>query len=414
MKIAVIGLGIEGNKALHSLLNYGHQVYASDMDKNKSLESLNHECDVELGNHNWNKIDSADAVVLSPSLWNIKAFQNLKSNNKLLSDVLTHHKSIFTIGVTGTNGKTTTCYMIKEILEKYDFKVLMGGNAGGGFDGYTEIILETSQSDYDVLIVEICDMTLDFCAYNFDFDLIVVTNVGYDHLNVHQSIKNYQKSLQKFLLGKKAILNINDELSSNIGSDSEETLFFDCYPGKLNLFGRFNQQNAAAAALVAKKLNVPTEVVSESLESFKPVPGRIEELIFGKVKIIIGKTDNVSAINAILTEDKFDVIIIGTPRKDEYWRYDILKEISKNNPEMVGVFPGLDDTTIQAKEALIDQDYNGVIKILNNTEDVIKFSLDSIENGCNVFIGGNGQEKLMEIEEVLKNRIALYQQLMNK
>ncbi len=401
MKVAVIGLGMEGKKALNSLLNHGYQVYASDMNEKLTLKN-DHEFELELGNHDWDKINSADAVILSPSLWENNTFKKFKSNDKLFSDVINAHKSIFTIGVTGTNGKTTTCFMIKEILEEYGFKILIGGNAGGGFDGYTEIMLKASEDNYDILIVEVCDMTLDFCAHTFDFDLLVVTNLGQDHLNVHQSIENYQKSMQKFLNGKKAILNINDELLSNMNNYTEETFFFDHYPGKLKLFGEFNRQNAAAAAEVAKILDIPQENVNKSLESFTPVPGRIDELNLGKSRIIIGKTDNISATTVILTEEKFDVIIIGTPRRNEYWRYDLLDEVSKTNPQSIGLFPGLDETTTQAKEFLIKNGYHGPIKILNNVKEVLEFTSDWIKKDSTIFIGGNGQDRIIEIKEKLE------------
>jgi len=402
MKVAVIGLGVEGKKALHSLLNHGHQVYASDMNEKLTIES-DHDFELELGNHDWDKINSADAVILSPSLWSIEAFKEFKSNDKLFTDVINNHKSIFTIGVTGTNGKTTTCLMIKEILENYGFKILIGGNAGGGFDGYTELILESSEKNYDILIVEVCDMTLDFCAHNFDFNLLVVTNLGQDHLDVHQSIQNYQKSLQKILKDKKAVLNINDELLSGMENYAKETFFFDYYYGKLNLFGKFNRQNAAAAAEVAKILNIPEENINKSLESFTPVPGRIDELNIGKNKIVIGKTDNISATTAVLTEEKFDVVILGTPRQNEYWRYDLIEEASKTTPKLIGLFPGLDNTTTQAEEFLIKKGYTGPIKILNNIEEVVNFTIDWIKKDSTIFIGGNGQDKIMEIKKILEN-----------
>ena len=401
MKVAVIGLGVEGKKALHSLLNHGYQVYASDMNEELTIES-DHDFELELGNHDWNKINSADAVILSPSLWNTEAFKELKSNNKLFTDVINNHKSIFTIGVTGTNGKTTTCFMIKEILQNYGFKILIGGNAGGGFEGYTELILEASEKNYDILIVEVCDMTLDFCAHNFDFDLLVVTNLGYDHLNFHKSLQNYQKSLQRFLKDKKAVLNVNDELLSGMDDYCEDTFFFDYYPGKLNLFGKFNRQNAAAAAEVAKILNIPKEKINKSLKSFTPVPGRIDELNIGKSKIVIGKTDNLSAITAVISEEKFDVVILGTPRRNEYWRYDILEEASKINPHLIGLFPGLDDTTAQAEELLIKNGYHGPIKILNDIKEVVEFTIDCIKKDSIIFIGGNGQDKIMKIKEILE------------
>lgn len=68
--------------------------------------------DVDRGFHDFGKIEDSDLVVLSPGLWNKPAFQQIKSENKLLSDVVTSHRSLFTIGVTGTNGKTTTTMMI--------------------------------------------------------------------------------------------------------------------------------------------------------------------------------------------------------------------------------------------------------------------------------------------------------------
>ncbi|MGO9387706.1 MAG: Mur ligase family protein [Methanobacterium sp.] len=401
MKVAVIGLGVEGKKALHSLLNHGYQVYASDLNERLVIES-DHDFELELGNHDWDEINSADAVILSPSLWNFEVFKKLKSNNKLFTDIINNHKSIFTIGVTGTNGKTTTCLMIKEILQNYGFKILIGGNAGGGFEGYTELILEASQKNYDMLIVEVCDMTLDFCAYNFDFDLIVVTNLGHDHLNVHKTMQNYQKSLQRFLKEKEAVLNINDELLSGMDDYSKDAFFFDYYPEDLNLFGKFNRQNAAAAAEVAKILNIPKENINESLKSFTPVPGRIDELNIGKSKIVIGKTDNISAITAVISEEKFDVVILGTPRRNEYWRYDILKEASKINPQLIGLFPGLDDTTNKAEELLIKYGYHGSIKILNDIKEVIEFTIDCVKKDSIIFIGGNGQNKIMNIKEILE------------
>ena len=210
MKVAVVGLGTEGKNAVKSLINYGYKVYASDMQKNVEL-NYNSAIDVDLGYHDFDKINSADAVVLSPSLWSSKIGEKIRSRKKSLSDILADHKSIFTIGVTGTNGKTTTCFMIKEILEKAGFNVLIGGNAGGGFGGYTKLILETSKQKCDILIVEVCDMTLDFCSYAFDFDMIVVTNIGHDHMDFHNSLENYRNSLSRFLEGKTAILNGQDE-----------------------------------------------------------------------------------------------------------------------------------------------------------------------------------------------------------
>ncbi|MBI5681479.1 MAG: hypothetical protein HZC47_11350 [Methanobacterium sp.] len=401
MKIAVVGLGTEGKNAVKSLINYGYKVYASDMQENVELKH-NNALDIDLGYHDFDKIDSADAVVLSPSLWGSKLFEGIKSNKKFLSDVLPDHKSVFTIGVTGTNGKTTTCFMIKEILEKAGLKVLAGGNAGGGFEGYTKLILETSKQKYDVLIVEVCDMTLDFCSYAFDFDLVVVTNIGHDHMDYHHSLENYHESVCKFVEGKTAILNEKDEFLAKIKDYSTETFFFGNGHKDLKVFGEFNLQNAAAAEKVAQCLEISENDINNALMEFEGVKGRSTTITLSGCNIVVGKTDNIDAAEAVLNELSFDVIMIGTPREGETCRYEILKEVSKANPKVVVLFPGLEDTTDVAFEKLRSEGYDGNILIMETNADIIDFAIEYSEKYENMFIGGNGQEKLIEIQETLQ------------
>ncbi|MEN4018155.1 MAG: Mur ligase family protein [Methanobacterium sp.] len=401
MKIAVVGLGIEGKNAVKSLINYGYKVYASDMRKNLDL-NYNSALEVDLGYHDFDKIDSADAVVVSPSLWNSEIGKNVRSSKKALSDILACHKSVFTIGVTGTNGKTTTCYMIKEILEKAGLNVLAGGNAGGGFEGYTNLILESSNKKYDVLIVEVCDMTLDFCSYAFDFDLIVVTNVGHDHMNYHNSLENYKNSLSRFLKGKTAILNGEDEILAQIKEYPSKTIFFRNVKANLSLFGKFNLQNAAAAEKAAQFLKIPQHVINKALEEFKGVKGRSANLNISGCNIIVGKTDNVDAAEAVFKELDYDVVMIGTPRENEKCRFEILKEVARANLKTVVLFPGLENTTDMALEKLISEGHEGAIKIMESTTDIIDFTVECSKKYENVFIGGNGQEKLIKIQKTLQ------------
>jgi len=407
MKVAVVGLGIEGTHALHSLLDFDHQVYASDLNEDLNIPMDNYDdgFEIELGRHNWDKINSADAVVVSPSLWKRDVLKKITSPNKIFSRVLGNHRDIFTIGVTGTNGKTTTALMIKDILTNSGFKVLVGGNAGGGFDGYTRLMLEASQDEYDYLIVEVCDMTLDFSRHNFHFDLVVVTNLGWDHINVHHSMEQYQERIYDFIKDKTVVLNKNDDLLSSLKNKSflkGKPNFFDTYNGKLNLIGKYNRMNAGAAFTVSKILNIPEDKICESLSSFKPVDGRITELKLGDSRIIIGKTDNVSAVTAVFQETKFDLAILGTPRREEYWRFDIFIEVANFNPPYIVLFPGLDDTTSQAKEILEKNSYKGKIRVLEDIFEIVDFISTNLGKYRTIFIGGNGQDKITQIKRILK------------
>ena len=415
MKVSVIGLGKEGENAVKSLLNYGCHVYASDINKNIDLTNFDdyindpdlNGLDIDLGHHDLDKIHSSDAVVISPGLWNLKMADAIRSQKKLLSDVFKKHESLFTVGVTGTNGKTTTCFMIKEILEKKGLNVLIGGNAGGGFQGYAQLILEAEfgkpERDYDVMVVEVCDMTLDFSRANFDFDVVVVTNIGSDHMDFHVSLENYCESVCRFLKGKKAVLNGYDVNLKKLGDCADETLFFEEYTGKLNVFGKFNRQNAGAASEVGKILGVTSEDIEAALGDFKGVEGRTKLLEVHGSRVLIGKTDNADATSAVLTETPFDVIMIGTPRKGELCRFDTLKEVSRVNPRILALFPGLDDTVDDALKILKSTGYSGRVEILENVSEVVDFTLKltKADPSINIFIGGNGQEKITEIQKRL-------------
>ena len=178
MKAAVIGLGVEGKKAVNSLLNHGWEVYATDLNINVDLEGLNlprlsmnmldseqtvsivgDDLTVDLGFTNSYAVEQCDAIAISPSMFGGAFAEKLLENGYLLSDVVNKHKELFTIGITGTNGKTTTVHMLKNILENAGKKVLVGGNGGGGFSGYYDLMLEAENGDYDILLVEVCDMT---------------------------------------------------------------------------------------------------------------------------------------------------------------------------------------------------------------------------------------------------------------
>jgi UDP-N-acetylmuramoylalanine--D-glutamate ligase len=399
MRVAVIGLGVEGRSALKSLLDRDIEVYASDLNLDIGVEPQDR-LEIDLGFHNFDKIRSADAVVISPSIWKLKTFESFKKNGKLLSDVFNHHKSTLTIGVTGTNGKTTTCLMITSILKKAGYKVLVGGNAGGGFKGYTEIFLEAEKEDYDVLVVEVCDMTLNFCRGSFDIDLVVVTNQGKDHVDIHQSQNNYLNSLKEFIKDKETILNENDPLLIELGKRASAAHYFHKdTERKLKIFGEFNQENAAAAAKVAEVMGIKRELVDESLASFEGVVGRTEIMEISGSKLVIGKTDNVDAAQAVMRETDFQVAIVGTPRRNEKWRLEILKEIEKNQPQTIALFPGLDNTVAEARKVL--ENYPGEIVELNNNDEVVEFTKKSLENRSTVFLGGNGQENLMKIRKKL-------------
>ncbi len=425
MKAAVIGLGVEGKKALNSLLKHNWEVYATDLNVNISLDNLpislagvdispqkdkvsfiKDKLSIDLGFNDQEKVDSCDAVVLSPSIWGSKLAEHYKNSGKLLCDVKTDHRNMFTIGVTGTNGKTTTVTMIKEILENAGKKVLVGGNAGGGFEGYYDLILEANPNEYDVLLVEVCDMTVGFCSHCFDFDLIALTNMGNDHMNVHGSMEGYKNSLKGFFKDKTIFINENQEFKEEFKEVSKLAIEYDETNYDLNLFGRFNKLNAGLSETIAKYIDENTfeideNIIKNTLEKFEPVKGRLEVLKLNDCEIYIGKSDNSDAIKPLLEEVDFTAIFVGTPRHNENHRFDILNEVVNANPEAIILFPGLEDTLDQAKYRLNSLDYGGRVEIANNLDEIIAFVAEFSHDPA-ILIGGNGQETIIKIQDRLR------------
>ena len=420
MRAAVIGLGVEGKKAVNSLLKHGWEVYATDLNINVDLNGLNlpvldmdmiddnqtvsivgDNITVDLGFTNSYAIEECDAIAFSPSMYGGSFANKLLENGTLLSDVLEKHKDIFTIGITGTNGKTTTVHMLKEILENAGKKVLVGGNGGGGFSGYYDLILEAQEGDYDVLLVEVCDMTLDFSNYCFDFDMVGLTNIGNDHMDVHKTIANYKNSLVRFFTGKTIFTAYNQDFNTDFKEAANKAIPYFVYQDELQLIGKFNLLNAGLATAIATELKVPKDIIRQTLADFKAVEGRLDVYKINDADVYVGKTDNSDALASVLREKDFYALFIGTPRRNEIHRLDILDVAAKYNPEVIVLFPGLDDTLDIAIYRLHSVGYMGNIITVSTLDQIIELVAEYSHEEA-ILIGGNGQDTIIKIQERIK------------
>lgn len=420
MKAAVIGLGVEGKKAVNSLLSHGWEVYATDLNVNVDLSGLDlptlsgnmiedkqtisivgDNITVDLGFTNSYAIESCDAIAISPSMFGGPFAQRLLEDGELLCDVVTKHRDIFTIGITGTNGKTTTVHMLKSILEDAGRKVLVGGNGGGGFSGYYDLILEAENGDYDILLVEVCDMTLDFANYCFDFDMVGLTNIGNDHMDVHKTIANYKNSLVRFFSNKTIFTAFNQDFNTDFKESANNTIPYFAYQDNLQLVGKFNLLNAGLATAIARELKISKDSIRHTLADFKAVEGRLDVYKINDADVYVGKTDNSDALASVLAEKDFYALFIGTPRHNEIHRLDILDVAVKYNPEVIVLFPGLDDTLDIAIYRLNSLGYMGNIITVNTLDAIIELVAEYSHEEA-ILIGGNGQDVIIEIQERIK------------
>lgn len=207
--------------------------------------------------------------------------------------------------ITGTNGKTTTTSMVGEILKAYKQDVHVCGNIGVPF---CEEALLTNESSVSVL--EVSSFMLE-TIHEFRPKVSAILNITPDHLDRHKSMANYVRC-KEAITGNQTeddyvVLNYDDEILRAFGNDrklkphvvwfsskiepagdavyvsdgtitaktkDEKTVICKC--SEMNVIGRHNFENAAAAAAVALKMGVPADVIGKALENFKAVEHRIE------------------------------------------------------------------------------------------------------------------------------------------
>ncbi len=203
------------------------------------------------------------------------------------------NKPVKIIGVTGSNGKTTTVTLIYEVLKSAGIPVKLGGNIGTPL---SQIVNELEEND--ILLLEISDHQL-IDMNDFKTDISVLTNLCPTHLDYHGSYENY-KSVKKKIFNHHtesdiAIINASNydsmELTKDIASTkyyfnneenyiTDEGIYVDnklvINISDIILKGHHNYENILATYLVAKVLDIDFKYVAEVLKEFRGVEHRIE------------------------------------------------------------------------------------------------------------------------------------------
>lgn len=229
-------------------------------------------------------------------------------------------KKMCVIGVTGTNGKTTTTYMIREILTRAGFKVGLIGtiqmligdevfparNTTPNVIDLQKIFVEMLNRGVSHVVMEVSSHALaENRIAGIDFDAAVFTNLTQDHLDFHKTMANYRDTKAKLfeIARRAAIVNVDDEagalmlsraacekITYSVKNISElraenvsvraDGMSFTVGGTSLNLHvtGIFNVYNVLAALGAAKAENIPAEIAKTALENFRSVPGRFERI----------------------------------------------------------------------------------------------------------------------------------------
>jgi len=329
-RLVVLGGGESGVGAALLGKEKEYNVFLSDAGKiaKKYIDVLRHnEIEWEEEGHSESKILNADIVVKSPGIPDhIPLIQKLNTASvSVISEI--EFAALFTsaniIGITGSNGKTTTTLMVHQILSHAGLDVAIGGNIGDSFakqvlNNNTNYVLELSSFQLDgienfrphiAIITNITPDHLDRYDYKFENYIaskfrIAMNQTSEDYL-IYDSddevivsylkTHNIQSTLVPFSLSRKVKNGTYLEQNNIIIEFNNRDIIMPTTT--LALEGKHNIKNAMAASTVAHLLKIRNATIRESLEGFQGAEHRLEQVLtINKVQYVNdSKATNVNA-----------------------------------------------------------------------------------------------------------------------
>jgi UDP-N-acetylmuramoyl-L-alanyl-D-glutamate--2,6-diaminopimelate ligase len=210
--------------------------------------------------------------------------------------------SLPVVGITGTNGKTTTAYLLWSILDAAGERPGLLTNVERRVgDDVRAAGLNTPESiDLQRLFREMLDAGNRTCVMEATsmasvkgrldgtrFAVLVFTNLTQDHLDFHGTMDDYFEAKRRlFAQTSRAVVNVDDEYGARLAAEIPDALTFrpddDLGDVRLKLRGRFNVENALAAAAAARALGIDDAVIKRGLEGVERVPGRFDAVDEGQ------------------------------------------------------------------------------------------------------------------------------------
>lgn len=367
--VLILGLGISGFSLALKLRKSIKTLYCWDDDlkiRKKAIKSkliLKKISEIDFNN--------LDFLIISPGINNdhIAAKKAKKASCKVITDIELISfidKNLCLVGITGTNGKSTTSQMIKDVINNSKIKSEVVGNIGVPF---TDVNIDTKTH----LIVEASSYQLERIE-KVNFNIAVLLNIYNDHLERHKNIGNYIKAKKKIFenqnlsdhaiictdtkICKKISNSFNKSYKSNLilistseelpngiylKENKNEIIIFDniycesfsILKEKINLSGKHNYQNILACYAVSKILGYKTKFFVKGIKKFKGLEHRFEKFFKYKSITFINDSKSTNIISSKVALKGIDNIywLAGGIQKDGGF-----DEIEKDLSSVIKVF----------------------------------------------------------------------------
>ena len=372
--VVVIGIGESGKGAASLAKHLGANVLISDSDFNPKMIELSKLVQTvgiktELGGHS-EQIYDADLWIISPGVrQDATIIQNAKAKDiPVISEI--EFASWFTdspiIGLTGSNGKTTTVHLLSQMCDTDGFSPALGGNIGTAFSDIVLADMEENKSGR-IYVLEISSFQMEHIVHFKPFISIFI-NITPDHMDRYLTMKDYVQAKYNMIQNQDendhVVYNIDDPILNNkfigvlpqthafslMGADNtllttNSTKIYDeahatlIQLNQIALPGRHNLANILAAATAAKILGIPNSRITQVISTFVGVEHRLERVldINGVTYYNDSKATNVDAVKVAL--DSFDntiYLILGG--KDKGGKFSQLLPHAQNKVKEIVVY----------------------------------------------------------------------------
>ena len=347
-KLVILGGGESGVGAAILGKQKGYEVFVSDsgsIAKKYKKVLLHHEINFEEHQHSEPIVLNADLVVKSPGIPNNVAIVKDLTSKKVsvISEIefASYYTKATIIGVTGSNGKTTTSLITNHLLKSANINVGIAGNIGNSF------AQQVSEQNFDSFVIELSSFQLDGII-NFRPHIAIITNITPDHLDRYDyDFNNYvaskfritknqtkndfliydadDRTINKWIKNHKIkaqLIPFSIQKEVNNGAFlKEDTIViklnkeeFSMSISNLKLQGKHNVKNTMAGALASQLLNVRSQSIKDSLANFEGAEHRLENVqkVNGVQFINDSKATNVNAtFYALECMEQSTVWIVG-------------------------------------------------------------------------------------------------------
>jgi UDP-N-acetylmuramoylalanine--D-glutamate ligase len=281
----VVGAVRSGVAIANHLSRHGEKIRVVDRkpatDLADALAQMPGGVDLRLGGYDSSVLDGVDIVFASPGVpWDSDLLDEARARGIQVSSEIERFLELCrgtVVGVTGTNGKTTTTALIGQVLEAGELPVVVGGNIG---DTVLDRLEEISERHWVVL--ELSSFQLESVELAH-LHVGVILNITPDHLDRHKSFERYvalkARAIEFAGPDDYAVLNGRDEVVRGLaGRTRAKVVWFDQHhpAPPMPMPGRHNLDNALAAAAVGRIAGLSDAVIDRAVASFKGVEHRLE------------------------------------------------------------------------------------------------------------------------------------------